>query len=72
MATTNPMLCPDCGVPMNHHADKIDYTAAAEEGAVIDPQTGGVIAEFHTCPVCGKTHSRPAVEESDRRRKKAP
>jgi ribosomal protein S27AE len=58
------VLCPDCGVPMNHHANKVNYIAAEENGAVIDPQMGGVIAEFHTCPQCGKTRSRPAVEES--------
>jgi ribosomal protein S27AE len=65
MAKTNPMLCPDCGLPMNHHADKVDYTAAEKEGAVVDPQAGGVVAEFHTCPECGKTHSRVAAERSD-------
>jgi len=64
MAKTNPMLCSDCGVPMNHHANKVNYTAVEEEGGVIDPQSGGVVVEFHTCPQCGKTHSRPAAEES--------
>ena len=25
MPKANKMICPDCGVEMNHHADKVDY-----------------------------------------------
>jgi ribosomal protein S27AE len=47
--------CPDCGVAMNHHADKLDYYAALEHPEAADPSFGAVIEEFHTCPECGKT-----------------
>ena len=54
------MICPDCGVEMNHHADKIDYSI--DDPKHYDPFLGGVIEEAHTCPVCGKTHLRPAED----------
>jgi ribosomal protein S27AE len=65
------MICPDCGVEMNHHADKIDYAVAAAavdvaQESAIDPVLGGVLEEAHSCPECGKTQLRPkAPEESD-------
>lgn len=56
------MKCKECGVEMNHHADKVDYTAALEHPEAMDPDLGGVLEEFHTCPGCGKTEMRPAAE----------
>ena len=52
------MICPDCGVEMNFHAEKIDYS---DSGANVDAVFGGIVEEAHTCPVCGKTLLR--VEE---------
>lgn len=60
MAQANKMICPDCGVEMNYHAEKIDYTAALEDTSVFDPLFGGVIEEAHTCPLCGQTQLRKA------------
>ncbi len=54
------MVCPDCGAEMNHHADKIDYSAALDDEQAIDPIFGGVVEEAHTCPACGRTHIRRA------------
>ena len=51
------MICPDCGVEMNHHAEKIDY-AAVDDSGVIDSIFGGILEELHTCPECGKTLMR--------------
>ena len=45
----SPMICPRCGVPMNHHAEKLKYAT-------------GRIEEMHTCPSCGTTLERPADE----------
>ncbi len=59
------MICPDCGVEMNHHADKIDYTAALDEPEAIDAEFGGVLEEAHTCPSCGKTRLRRAASEHE-------
>lgn len=50
------MICADCGIEMNHHADKVDYSPGGE----IDSEFGGVIAEMHSCPGCGKTAERIA------------
>lgn len=61
--TREKMTCEDCGVEMNHHADKIDYTAALEDGGTVDPAFGGVLEEAHCCPACGMTHLRRAVAE---------
>ncbi len=57
------LLCPDCGVEMNCHAEQIDYAASLdEEDAVVDADFGGVIEEAYTCPACGKTLVRKAAE----------
>jgi ribosomal protein S27AE len=45
----DPMVCPACGIVMNHHADKLVYDDAHE-----------VVKEFHSCPNCGRTESRTA------------
>jgi ribosomal protein S27AE len=60
------MICPDCGVEMNHHADKIDYSAAFEKGGAVDPAFGGVVEEAHTCPSCGHTHLRRAADGGEK------
>jgi predicted RNA-binding Zn-ribbon protein involved in translation (DUF1610 family) len=60
MAEANPMICPDCGVPMNHHADKVRKETRPDDARAFDSGLGGVIEEFHTCPQCGKTESRRA------------
>jgi predicted RNA-binding Zn-ribbon protein involved in translation (DUF1610 family) len=54
------MKCPECGVDMNYHATKIDYSAAMKEPKAMDADFGGVMEEFHTCPKCGKAASRKA------------
>jgi ribosomal protein S27AE len=60
MAENEKMICPVCGVEMNHHADKIDYTAGLAEPEASDAELGGIVEEFHTCPKCGLTLARPA------------
>ena len=56
----SPMICPDCNQPMNHHADKVDYTAALDNPAAADPTYGGLLEEVFTCPHCGITEIRLA------------
>ncbi|HEX7957178.1 MAG TPA: hypothetical protein VF508_09555 [Pyrinomonadaceae bacterium] len=60
MAEGGKMVCPDCGAEMNRHAEKVDYGAGAEGEEGFDPALGGLVEEFHTCPDCGRTHTRPA------------
>jgi len=55
------MICPACGVEMNYHADKIDYTAALTHPDKMDPDLGGMLEEVHTCPKCGGTEVRMAI-----------
>jgi hypothetical protein len=52
------LICPDCGVEMNHHAMKVDYSVA--DPILIDPAFGGVVEEAHTCPQCGRVALRKA------------
>jgi predicted RNA-binding Zn-ribbon protein involved in translation (DUF1610 family) len=59
------MICPDCGVEMNQHAEKIDYTAALDDPEAVDPDFGGVLEEAHTCPVCGKTELRRSRQDGE-------
>jgi hypothetical protein len=60
MTERGKMICPDCGVEMNRHAEKVDYTAEPSEADPPDPDLGGVLEEFHTCPQCGRTRTRRA------------
>jgi len=60
MPKANKMVCPACRVEMNHHAEKLDFTAILREPAAADPDLGGVLEEAHTCPGCGKTATRKA------------
>ncbi len=58
MSATSKMICPDCGVEMNHHADKLVYEGEHQETNAVDAELGGVLEEAHTCPACGKTLTR--------------
>jgi len=58
------MRCPGCGHEMNHHADKIDYTAALDLPAAADAAFGGVLEEVFTCPHCGHMELRAAAESA--------
>jgi predicted RNA-binding Zn-ribbon protein involved in translation (DUF1610 family) len=57
------MICPDCGVEMNQHAEKIDYTAALDDPEAVDADLGGILEEVHGCPACGKTLVRRKSSE---------
>ena len=61
MTKRDKMVCPDCGVEMNRHAEKVDYNDAAAEAEGFDSALGGVLEEFHTCPQCGQTLARRAA-----------
>jgi len=52
------MICPECGIAMNHHAEKLVYPSDA---TAADPALGGVVEELHACPECGASASRRAV-----------
>jgi len=60
VVNTDKMICPNCRVEMNHHCDKLVYTADAQDARQTDPTLGGFIEEFHTCPKCGGGASRHA------------
>jgi ribosomal protein S27AE len=63
MNEPNKMLCPDCGVEMNHHANKIDYSQLSDDEAAYDEAYGGVVQEAHCCPECGRTALREAASD---------
>jgi len=58
--TKKKMTCPDCRVEMNHHCDKLVYATDLPQARAIDPNLGGFIEEFHSCPKCGGGASRHA------------
>jgi len=45
---------------MNHHSDKLVYPADAKDIEQADPNLGGLVEEFHSCPKCGGGASRHA------------
>ena len=60
MDKAKKMDCPRCGAKMNHHGDKLVYNVQENDAAGFDATLGGIIEEFHTCPACGESASRPA------------
>jgi hypothetical protein len=54
------MICKECDVEMNHHADKLVDPTSAAEAKLVDPALGGMVEEMHSCPACGCTDSRHA------------
>ena len=60
MAERAKMTCPTCGVEMNRHAEKVDYAPDPPGADPPDPDLGGPLEEFHTCPECGRTLARRA------------
>jgi ribosomal protein S27AE len=59
-ATVERMVCPRCGTPMNHHADKLVEASTRVDAADVEPELGGVIEETHACPKCGNVEFRRA------------
>jgi ribosomal protein S27AE len=59
MPDNKKMICPNCGAEMNHHCDKLMYGMNTQQEAQTDPGLGGMVQEFHTCPKCGNSGSRP-------------
>jgi hypothetical protein len=47
------MNCPVCGATMNHHADKIDFSAASANGEKVDKDLDSDVQEVYGCPKCG-------------------
>jgi len=62
MPENRKTLCPDCGLEMNRHAEKVSYTAGLLEPEAVDADLGGVIEEAHTCPGCGRTRMQRAAQ----------
>jgi ribosomal protein S27AE len=58
MTKGTKMVCPECGVEMNHHADKLVHPTDAEAARRVDPQLGGIVEEHHACPECGMGDTR--------------
>ena len=58
MSNSNKMICPDCRLEMNYHAEKLDYAAAITDPDAVDLDFGGVLEEVHACPGCGKMGTR--------------
>jgi predicted RNA-binding Zn-ribbon protein involved in translation (DUF1610 family) len=56
MQRASKMVCPECGVEMNYHADKIVYGEGGAE------ESGGRLVEAHACPSCGRGATREADE----------
>ena len=56
-----PLVCKECDVEMNPHAEKLMDPRTPEEARRVDPALGGILEEFHTCPACGCSASRPGA-----------
>jgi uncharacterized protein with PIN domain len=50
------MKCPQCGVEMTFHAEKVVYSDVPSTNSIFE----GQIEEIHSCPGCGRTEARTA------------
>jgi NAD(P)H-dependent FMN reductase len=57
-SATPAVSCSACGMPMNQHAQKVDFSAIGQMPA--DPVFHGVVQEIHQCASCGNVQMRPA------------
>jgi hypothetical protein len=53
---TSPMMCTACGMPMNQHAEKVDFSSMA----TADPVFYGTVQQVHQCAGCANVQLRPA------------
>ena len=51
------MTCGECGVEMNHHAEKLVDPRNAAELRQVNPHLGAILEKTHTCPKCGRAES---------------
>jgi hypothetical protein len=49
---------------MNHHANKVDYSAGHDDPQAVDPVFSGVLQEVHQCPNCGNIELRHATDSA--------
>jgi predicted RNA-binding Zn-ribbon protein involved in translation (DUF1610 family) len=61
MVEASKMVCRNCGVEMNRHAEKLDVLAVLAEPDAVDPDLGGILEEVYACRKCGKTAIRRAT-----------
>ena len=52
---SDAIACPNCGAPMNHHADKLVYLDA----------DGEALEKFYQCPHCGASLMREGSMSSN-------
>jgi len=58
------VICPKCGTPMNHQADKLVEPTSREE-AEASTALGGVIIAVFACPNCGWIESERERAEDE-------
>lgn len=58
-ATSSPMMCVVCGMPMNQHAEKVDFSKPSGDSA--DPVFYGTLQEVCQCAGCGAVQIRAAM-----------
>lgn len=55
MADNEKNYCPNCGVVMNHHADKINEVILLQAAKAIGSDFNGAIEAVCACQMCGLT-----------------
>jgi hypothetical protein len=53
-STSSPMTCTACAMPMNQHAEKVDFSSANSA----DPVFYGTVQEVHQCAGCANVQTR--------------
>ncbi len=54
------MICQECNMELNHHAEKLVEPVTREQAAKVDAAFGALVEEMHSCPGCGITETRLA------------
>jgi DNA-directed RNA polymerase subunit RPC12/RpoP len=55
MADNEKNYCPNCGIAMNHHADKINEAVLLQVAKAVGSDFNGAIEAVYACQMCGQT-----------------
>jgi hypothetical protein len=61
MEGSNKLVCRGCGVEMKHHTVSSEEPPPARVAAAAGRESGGILEDFHACPVCGAAETQARI-----------
>jgi rubrerythrin len=61
MESSSKPVCRRCEIEMKHHTVNHDELRAARGAASTGRECGGILEDFHACPVCGAAETKSQI-----------